>query len=80
MASVFGAKDDIEADLKTLGSGEAISLPLSALWTTGGGRGGVKVERRHGARFLGLMTRSEIGFAEGSTWDEQEARLMLSPQ
>lgn len=31
MASVFGAKDDIEADLKTLGSGEAISLPLSAL-------------------------------------------------
>lgn len=31
MASVFGAKGDIEADLKTLGSGEAISLPLSAL-------------------------------------------------
>lgn len=31
-----------------------------------GGEGGVKVERRHGARFLGLMTRSEIGFAEGS--------------
>ncbi len=30
-ASVFGAKGDIEADLKTPGSGEAISLTLSAL-------------------------------------------------
>ena len=40
MASVFGAKGDIEADLKTLGSGEAISLPLAALWTTGGRREG----------------------------------------
>ena len=31
MASVFGAKGDIEADLKTLKSDKAISLPVSAL-------------------------------------------------
>lgn len=52
--------------------------PSRGIMNHRGGGGRVKVECRHGARFLGLMTRSEIGFAGGSIQDEQEARQMLS--
>lgn len=74
-ASVFGEKGDIEADLRTPGSGEAISprclgprgvMNRGAVGAGVCGGGEVKVKHEHGARFPGLMTRSEIGSREGS--------------
>ena len=67
MASVFSAKGDIQADLKTLGSGEAISLPISFPWGVmnhhaEGGQG--QTQARHSARQAHDTVRD--WFAEGS--------------
>lgn len=64
MASVFGAKGDIEEDLKTLGSGEAITLTASALVALSTAEG-VKVKHGRDARFPRAHDTLRDWFVEG---------------